>query len=144
MRRSLQSSTVSRVLYSIIIYLAHTLPYGSSGLPESTTGRRIAFHLALLRVGFTQPSLLPEKRWSLTPPFHPYRENLPAVSFLLHFPWTRLHRTLSGTLPCEARTFLTRGFPRPRLSVLLTVVYLNTLPSSCKPEIGNIFPDSHT
>ena len=28
-------------------------------------------------------------------------------SFLLHFPWSRLHRTLSGILPCEARTFLT-------------------------------------
>ena len=30
-----------------------------------------------------------------------------AVSFLLHWPWGRPHRTLSGTLPCEARTFLT-------------------------------------
>ena len=29
--------------------------------------------------------------------------------FLLHFPWSRLHRTLSGILPCEARTFLTCG-----------------------------------
>ena len=29
-----------------------------------------------------------------------------AVSFLLHFPGSHLHRTLSGTLPCEARTFL--------------------------------------
>ena len=27
--------------------------------------------------------------------------------FLLHFPWSRLHRTLSGVLPCGARTFLT-------------------------------------
>ena len=27
--------------------------------------------------------------------------------FLLHFPWSHLHRTLSGILPCEARTFLT-------------------------------------
>ena len=27
--------------------------------------------------------------------------------FLLHWPWSRLHRTLSGILPCEARTFLT-------------------------------------
>ncbi len=26
---------------------------------------------------------------------------------LLHFPWSHLHRTLSGILPCEARTFLT-------------------------------------
>ena len=27
--------------------------------------------------------------------------------FLLHFPWGHPHRTLSGILPCEARTFLT-------------------------------------
>ena len=26
--------------------------------------------------------------------------------FLLHWPWSHLHRTLSGILPCEARTFL--------------------------------------
>ena len=27
--------------------------------------------------------------------------------FLLHFPWSCLHRPLAGTLPCDARTFLT-------------------------------------
>ena len=27
--------------------------------------------------------------------------------FLLHFPWSCLHRPLTGTLPCDARTFLT-------------------------------------
>ena len=31
--------------------------------------------------------------------------------FLLHFPWSRLRRTLSGTLPCGARTFLMRVEP---------------------------------
>ena len=41
---------------------------------------------------------------SLTLPFHPYQ--LPGGTFLLHFPWSCLHRTLSGILPCEARTFL--------------------------------------
>ena len=29
-----------------------------------------------------------------------------AVFFLLHLPWSRLHRMLSGIPPCEARTFL--------------------------------------
>src|SRR4051812_37004629 len=29
--------------------------------------------LALLRVGFTEPHRSPGVRWSLTPPFHPYR-----------------------------------------------------------------------
>ena len=36
-------------------------------------------------------------------------DNLCGGIFLLHFPWSRLHRTLSGILPCEARTFLTCG-----------------------------------
>ncbi len=40
---------------------------------------------------------------------------------LLHYPWSRLHRTLSGILPCEARTFLTCGFPQPRSFILLSM-----------------------
>ena len=47
-----------------------------------------------------------------------------AVSFLLHFPWGRPHRTLSGTLPCEARTFLTLRRDHPYFSKLLTVPIL--------------------
>ena len=77
---SKSSSTVSRVLYPMIIYLDCTLPHSSFApcgtkrdIPESTTGRRIAFCFVLLRVGFTQPLTLPQERWSLTPPFHPYR-----------------------------------------------------------------------
>ena len=38
--------------------------------------------------------------------------------FLLHFPWSRLRRTLSGTLPCGARTFLMRT--RPHAATWLT------------------------
>ncbi len=33
----------------------------------------------------------------------------PGGLFLLHWPGSHLHRTLSGILPCEARTFLTCG-----------------------------------
>jgi len=47
------SRTISRVLYQMIIYLGLPLPTGSSGLPESTTGSRIAFYSTLLRMGFT-------------------------------------------------------------------------------------------
>ena len=42
-------------------------------------------------------------------------------SFLLHFPWSRLHRTLSGILPYEARTFLTCG-----LSTLAAAIIQST------------------
>ena len=38
----------------------------------------MVFCSVLLRVRFTWHPLLPEDRWALTPPFHPYRES-PAV-----------------------------------------------------------------
>lgn len=47
------SNTISRVLYQMIIYLVLMSPPGSSDLPESTTGRRIASYSVLLRMGFT-------------------------------------------------------------------------------------------
>jgi len=47
-------------------------------------------YLALLRVGFTLPSVLPRPRWALTSPFQPCLirslDRPSAVSFLLHFP----------------------------------------------------------
>ena len=49
----------------------------------------------------------------------------------MHFPWGYPHRTLSGTLPCEARTFLTarhRG-PRDRLAQqikCLIIIHMTT------------------
>ena len=47
--------------------------------------------------------------------------NWPCGLFLLHCPWSRLRQTLSGILPCEARTFLSRSLSalRQRPSVLL-------------------------
>ena len=39
-------------------------------------------------------------------PFLPHNLSVGGI-FLLHWPWSHLHRTLSGILPCEARTFLT-------------------------------------
>ena len=51
-----------------------------------------------------------------------------AVSFLLHFPWSRLHRTLSGTLPCEARTFLTLRRDHPCCSCNIFYYTLNIDP----------------
>ena len=60
------------------------------------------------------PPSLPETRWALTPPFHPYRtapKRREAVCFLWHFPRGRPHRALPGILPCEALTFLPRHEP---------------------------------
>ena len=51
-------------------------------------------------VSYTALSPLPAKRQ--------------AVCFLWHFPLSHLSRTLSGILPCEARTFLRRACARDR------------------------------
>jgi hypothetical protein len=75
-------------------------------------------YLALLRVGFTVRLLLPAARCALTAPFHPClcRERPSAVYSLWHFPSPCGVRTLSGTLPYGARTFL----PRPKPRAILT------------------------
>ena len=52
-------------------------------------GRSLATYSALLQLGFAVPLPLPQARWALTPPFHPYLvRELPAkaVCFLWHCP----------------------------------------------------------
>ena len=56
----------------MIICLILLLPAASSDPPENNPGQIIVLHSVLLRVRFTWHSLLPENRWALTPPFHPY------------------------------------------------------------------------
>ncbi len=78
----------------------------------------------LLPVGFAIPLPLPPTWWALTPPFHPYPAGtlLPlwrcrsrkqdtdgAVCFLLHFPWGRPRRPLTGTVSPWSP-----DFPHPR------------------------------
>ena len=92
----------------MIIYLDLLSPTGSSDLPESTTGRRIALCSVLLRMGFTCALPVTREAVGSYPAFSPLLEDS-SGSFLLHWPGSHLHRTLSGILPCEARTFLTCG-----------------------------------
>ena len=77
-----------------IIYLGSISRSTSSNLPlcilrkrpdEPRLLTRSAKRLVLLHMGFTVPPSSPTARWSLTPPFHPYRFT-PAVCFLWHFP----------------------------------------------------------
>ena len=94
----------------MIIYLGRLLPAASSDLPEAG-GQRHCFCSVLLRMGFT--CALPVTRkavvsYTAFPPL-PAGYTRTGGLFLLHFPGSRLHRTLSGILPCEARTFLTCG-----------------------------------
>ena len=56
-------------------------------------------YLVLLPVGLAVPPSLPKARCALTAPFQPCPDRNPtAVCFLLRFPWSRLRRTLSGTV----------------------------------------------
>ena len=98
------------------------MPVTSSNLPKAG-GPRKRFDSVLLRMGFTYA--LPVTReavvsYTALPPLpkNPQADSLKLLRnfplmkerggiFLLHYPWSRLHRTLSGILPCEARTFLT-------------------------------------
>jgi len=101
-------------------------PYIAAGLKRPTRKalqRATAClpYLVLLRVGFAVPAVLPQQRWSLTPPFHPYRVKA-AVCFLWHFPSLTPTRVLPGTLHCGARTFLLPFIGR-RLSGLLPYLF---------------------
>ena len=101
------SRPVSRVMSWMVIYLGLLLPTASSDLPESKPGRLIAFVLVLLRMGFTCAPVVTNRAvvsYTALPPLLPCMQS--SGIFLLHWPWSRLHRTLSGILPCEARTFL--------------------------------------
>ena len=124
------SKTVSRVMSWMAIYLGRTSPSGSSNLPES---RRAAlcflFGLAsdgvyICPVCYQAGGSLLHCPSTLT--------GLAGGIFLLHCPWSRLRQTLSGILPCEARTFLSRRLSasRQRPSVLLSfLVYVPMIPS---------------
>ena len=120
----------------------------SSSLPEGQStallrtrciraGPALPSYLALLHAGFSVPRVSPPGRWALTPPFHPCQMRstdggepavlpwacrrvriTPAVYFLWHFPWPRLHvppsrnarrnpLALPGALPFRRR--LLRG-----------------------------------
>ena len=118
-QRFCASRPVSRVLYGFRPRTETWQPFlwdAPCDAPQATypddwpgTGRLAPRHpySVLLPVGFTVPSPLPETRWALTPPFHPYpAASMPltrhsgggAVCFLWHFPWGRPRRTLSGTV----------------------------------------------
>jgi len=64
---------VSRILSWMRIYLGGLSPASSCGLPGDQMSRAGSFScLTLHRMGVAWPRLLPKRRWSLTPPFHPY------------------------------------------------------------------------
>ena len=85
------------------IPLGRPLPDASRDLPGRQRGNALFRHpyLVLLPVGLAVPSPLPETRCALTAPFHldPPKPKLGrADCSLWRYPWSRLRRTLSGTV----------------------------------------------
>ncbi len=79
----LMSSPVSRVLsFKTVIYLRRISLHGSSRPSDYRSDKLILS--ALLQMGFTWHKALPQCRWALTPPFHPYPINR-AVYFCCTF-----------------------------------------------------------
>ena len=64
------------------------------------------FYSVLLRMGFTCALRVTTQAVVSYTAFPPLPIHSVGGLFLLHWPWSHLHRTLSGILPCEARTFL--------------------------------------
>ena len=103
------SSTISRVMSWVIIYLGLLLPTGSSDLPESTTGRRIALCSVLLRMGFTYALSVTRKAVSSYLTFPP----LPQQRVAVYFCCTGLGVTSTGRYPASCPVKLGLSSPAP-------------------------------
>ncbi len=127
----MQSKTISRVMSCVIIYPMELSPVPLSDPPENMTGSHIRFLFGLASDGvYMAFSVTRETVVSYTA-FPPLPEKPGGIS-LLHYPWSRLRRTLSGILPCEARTFLT--WP---LSVLPAAITYLTLSKTEHQTVNN-------
>ena len=117
------SKPVSRVLsFKTVIYLRHIFLYGSSHLSDTGRTNPPCGILSMLhRVGFTEPRKSPPERWSLTPPFHPYRKNT-AVYFCCTF--LKVAFTGSYPAPCPVELGLSSltDFSAPATAQLAQMV----------------------
>lgn len=124
------SKAVSRVMSWMIIYLDISLPICSSNLPESWRAT-ICFLLGLASSGvYTDPRCY-HRSGSLLH-YHFILTSKLAVLFLLHFPGSHLHRPLAGTLPYEARTFLTCSLSAFAAAIVCATHYRSIL--SCRKK----------
>ena len=108
----------------MVIYLILLLPAGFSDLPKNVTGSHIVFCSVLLRMGFTC-ALSVTRQAVVSYTAFPPLPGEPGGLFLLHWPWSHLHRTLSGILPYEARTFL--ACPLSVLTAAITCLTCNLI-----------------
>ena len=114
------SKTISRVMSWMIIYLGRLSPDGSSDLPGSRRAALCSL-FGLASSGVYMCPLCYQRGGSLLHCLSTLTCENAGGLFLLHCPWSHLRQTLSGTLPFEARTFLscTLSAIQQRSSVLL-------------------------
>jgi len=110
-----RSGPVSRVLYfcpraeAVAIHLGLQLPTGSSSLPGSSVGHACCFPIwPCYEWGLPQLPSVTARDGALLP--HPFTltSHTTGSLFSVALSRGRPHRTLSGILPCVARTFLGR------------------------------------
>ena len=127
------SGPVSRVLLKMVIYLALPSPTSSARPTRKLSGPPHSFLFGLASDGvymcpscYQQGGSLLHCHFTLT---------LSGGIFLLHWSWDRSRQTLSGILPCEARTFLTLTKVSGATIQPTHKIILNTLGSICNPNI---------
>ena len=107
------------------------LPPGSSNLPE-TRRAAVSSLFGLASDGVYTAASVTRSAVSSYLAFSP----LPAIAggyFLLHLPGSHLHRTLSGILPYEARTFLTCSLSAFAAAIVCATHYRSILSSRAAP-----------
>ena len=101
----------------MVIYLGLTSPSGSSDLPESRRAA-LCFLFGLASNGVYICPVCCQTGGSLLHCPSTLTIITNSGIFLLHCPWSHLHRPLAGILPCEARTFLACGLSAPAAAVI--------------------------
>ena len=132
------SNPVSRVLsFKTVIYLRRISLHGSSRPSDYRPDKPILS--ALLRMGFTWHKALPQCRWALTPPFHPYPINR-AVYFCCTF--LRVASTGISPASCPVKLGLSssaknRCRDRSGCSIFSLIVFYHKISSvSIKGEVS--------
>ncbi len=125
------SGTVSRVLSRVTICLGLPSPAASSDLPEA--GRAPSLPCGLASDGVYMCRPCHPGRGSLLHCLSTLTGQKAGGLFLLHCPWSHLRRSLSGILPCEARTFLSKS---AAATYPTYAAYSNTFIRICKMESG--------
>ena len=130
----------------MVIYLDLMSPPGSSNLPESRRAALCFLFGLASRWGLHVPRPVTRRAVVSYTALPPLPRKAGGI-FLLHCPWSRLRQTLSGTLPCEARTFLAwqpfGSASRDHLSYSM-LSYSSTMPQVLSQLYEHLLRRNHT